>query len=96
MTQLAATKQLNALKLYAINNGGYEKHKTVILLACEYHKTTFGVDLTPKHLLKSKECSEVLQMMDNDFSYCEALNTVLNSNNELSKEKLEIELDKYI
>jgi len=52
MNQLAATKQLNALKLHAINNGGYEKHKTVILLACEFHQKTFGVDLTPKQFKK--------------------------------------------
>ena len=55
MTQLAATKQLNALKLHAINNGGFEKFRTVILLACEYHKTTFGVDLTPKQFLISSK-----------------------------------------
>jgi len=96
MNQLAATKQLNALKLHAINNGGYEKHKTLILIACEYHKKTFGVDLTPKQFLKSKECIAVLQLMDQDLTYSEALKNVLNSNKELSKEKLEKELNKYI
>jgi hypothetical protein len=50
MTQLQATKQLNALKLHAIDNGGFEKHKTIILLACEYHKKTYGIDHTPKQL----------------------------------------------
>jgi hypothetical protein len=54
MTQLAATKQLNALKLHAINNGGFEKNKDLILLACEFHKEKYGVDLTPKQLIISK------------------------------------------
>jgi len=96
MNQLTAIKQLNALKLYAINNGGYEKHKTVILLACEFHKKTFEIDLTPKQWLKSKQCSEVLQLMDKDFSYCKALETVLKSNPTTNKEQLENELNNYI
>lgn len=96
MDQLTATKQLNALKLHAINNGGFEKYKTVILSACEYHKNTFGKDLTPKQWIKSKQCSEVLQLMDKDFTYCEALKTVLKSNPETNKEQLENELNNNI
>jgi|TARA_R110000823_G_scaffold188979_1_gene320921 hypothetical protein len=49
MTQLQSTKNLNSLKLKAIKNGGYAKHRNIILLACEAHKAAFGVDLTPKN-----------------------------------------------
>lgn len=96
MTQLQATKQLNALKLYAIDNGGFEENKTLILMACEYHEKTFGVDLTPKQWKKTKQCIEVLQLMDQDFTYFEALNTVLKNNPTTNKEKLENELNIYI
>ena len=53
MNQLTSTKQINALKLQAINKGGYHTMKDIILLACDYHFKTFGVDLTPKQFLIS-------------------------------------------
>jgi hypothetical protein len=50
MSELESLKQLNSLKELAINDGGYEKHRTMILLACELHKEKFGKDYTPKQL----------------------------------------------
>lgn len=44
---------------------------------------------------KSKACSKVLQLMDSDFSYQNALLTVLKADKRLNKKKLEKELDKY-
>ena len=46
--------------------------------------------------MKSIEASKVLQLMDEDFSYCEALKMVLESNTSINKKNLEIELNKYI
>lgn len=45
---------------------------------------------------KSKQASEVLQLMDKDKSYQEALGIVLKKNPKLDKDKLEAELDKYV
>jgi len=45
---------------------------------------------------KSPECSEVLQLMDKDFTYSEALKQVLNKYKNLKKEDLEKEIDFYI
>ena len=45
---------------------------------------------------KSKECSKVLQLMDKDYSYSEALKKVISEDKRLSKKKLEKELDTYI
>jgi len=44
---------------------------------------------------KSKEASEVLQLMDKDYSYEKALTKVL-ANSKVDKKKLEKELNKYI
>jgi len=52
MNQLESTKQINALKLKAIDKGGYHTMKDIILLACDWHKETFKIDLTPKQLKK--------------------------------------------
>lgn len=46
--------------------------------------------------VKSAECSEVLQLMDQDFSYGVALKKVLESNEAINKENLEKELENYI
>jgi hypothetical protein len=46
--------------------------------------------------LKSNECKQVLQLMDNDFSYQDALAKVLNKNRNIDKKELEIELNNYI
>lgn len=45
---------------------------------------------------KSKACSNVLKLMDNDYSYSKALKTVLDRDKRLSRTKLEKELDKYV
>lgn len=45
---------------------------------------------------KSSQCSEVLGLMDKDFSYCEALKIVLKNNPTTDKIKLENELNIYI
>lgn len=45
---------------------------------------------------KSREASKVLQLMDNDFSYKQALETVLSDNPTIHRESLENELNRYI
>lgn len=47
-------------------------------------------------MAKSKGCKKVLQLMDKDFSYQEALKKVLTDDKRLSKKKLEKELNEYI
>ncbi|MDP3914393.1 MAG: hypothetical protein Q8R96_11740 [Bacteroidota bacterium] len=49
-----------------------------------------------KKVKKSKSVSKVLQLMDKDYSYQKALNSVLKSDKRLSKTKLEKELNLYI
>ena len=50
--RLESTKRINKIKLSAIRSGGYAKHSKKILKACEYHLEAYGIDLTPKQLLK--------------------------------------------
>lgn len=50
MTKLESTKQVNKIKLSAINNGGYDKNKNAVLSECKRHFEQFGDDLTPKCL----------------------------------------------
>lgn len=50
MSKLQSTKAINALKVRAINNGGYKKNRSEIILACAKHRNQYGVDLTPKHI----------------------------------------------
>ena len=45
---------------------------------------------------KSKACSKVLQLMDDDYSYEQALKKVLSENKGLNKKRLETELNNYI
>jgi len=45
---------------------------------------------------KSKQASMVLQLMDQDHSYSEAIKIVLGKNKKTSRVKLEKELNKYI
>ena len=47
-------------------------------------------------MAKSKAASKVLQLMDKDISYEQALKKVLKADKRLSKKKLEKELDAYI
>ena len=47
-------------------------------------------------MAKSKATSKVLKLLDKDYSYSEALKTVLKSDKRLSKKKLEKELNTYI
>ena len=49
-----------------------------------------------KKTKKSKACSKVLQLMDQDYSYSKALRKTLNEDKRLSKVKLEKELENYI
>lgn len=51
---------------------------------------------TTAKLKKSVACSQVLKLMDKDFSYQKALNEVLKSDKRLNKKKLETELNNYI
>jgi hypothetical protein len=53
MTKLESTKAINQIKIIAIKEGGYDKNKVVILLACEMHLEEFGEDLRPKQLLNT-------------------------------------------
>ncbi len=57
----------------------------------ENHQQCISIEI-----LKSSECSEVLQLMDQDFSYSEALQTVLKNNPTTDKVQLENELNNYI
>jgi hypothetical protein len=52
INRLESTKRINKIKLSAIRSGGYAKHSKKILKACEYHLEAYGIDLTPKQLLK--------------------------------------------
>ncbi len=45
---------------------------------------------------KSKAASQVLKLMDKDYSYQEALKVALSLNSKISKKNLEKELDKYV
>ena len=47
-------------------------------------------------ILKTMQCSKVLQLMDQDLSYCEALKNVLLENKEINKKDLETELNIFI
>lgn len=47
-------------------------------------------------MAKSKAAKKVLQLMDSDYSYSEALKKVLKEDKRLSKKNLEKELEKYI
>jgi hypothetical protein len=47
-------------------------------------------------LKKSAAASNVLQLMDKDFDYQEALEVTLSGDKRLSKEKLEKELNHYV
>lgn len=46
--------------------------------------------------MKTKSVSKVLQLMDEDYGYEEALKKVLKEDKRLNKEKLEKRLNKYI
>jgi len=46
--------------------------------------------------MKTTQCKKVLQLMDQDFEYGEALKTVLKSNPTTDKKQLENELNLYI
>jgi hypothetical protein len=63
-----------------IFNGFYDDYLTLIV----------------KCKVKSNEASKVLQLMDNDFTYQEALAKTLKEHESLCKQELEEELNKYI
>ena len=45
---------------------------------------------------KSTACKQVLYLMDEGFTYSEALESALDNNKDVDKINLEIELNKYI
>ena len=47
-------------------------------------------------MAKSKACSNVLKLMDKNYSYQKAVKLVLESDKRLSKKKLENEFNSYI
>lgn len=49
-----------------------------------------------KNTFKSRECKQVLRLMDEDYSYQEALQIVLSENPNRDKQDLEKELEQYI
>lgn len=72
--------------------------KNIVLLGAGYvagrmsKKTGPGIGATGK----SKAVSKVLRLMDNDYSYSEAIKIVLLEDKRLNKKSLERELNKYI
>ena len=52
--------------------------------------------MAKKTVKKSKAASDVLKLMDKDYSYREAVKIVLGLNSKLSKDRLETELNKYV
>ena len=56
----------------------------------------FIKELNEFEIQKSSQCSQVLNLMDKDFSYSDALKFVLKNNPQTHKKSLEIELNKYI
>jgi len=55
--------------------------------------TTFQIENLKE---KSSECSKVLQLMDDDYSYLDALSWVLSQHPKIDKQALETELANYI
>lgn len=53
-------------------------------------------NIKEKNNKKSIYASMVLKLMDDDYSYTDALNKVLSNNKDVNKSELEKELDKYI
>lgn len=72
--------------------------KNIVLLGAGYvagrmsRKTGPSIGATGK----SKAVSKVLRLMDNDYSYSEAIKIVLLEDKRLNKKSLERELNKYI
>lgn len=59
-------------------------------------ETKKGNIMAKKKTKKSKAASKVLQLMDKDYSYQEALTKTLREDKRLNKKKLENELNYYI
>ena len=57
---------------------------------------TKALDSIRPRKTKSKACSKVLQLMDADLSYSQALRNVLEADKRLNKQRLEKELSYYI
>jgi uncharacterized protein YoaH (UPF0181 family) len=72
--------------------------KNIVLLGAGYlagrmsRKTGPGIGAVSK----SKAVSKVLRLMDNDYSYSEAIKIVLLEDKRLNKKSLERELNNYI
>lgn len=78
---------------YNISSQKIMKEKTNGLNGVGRYKTA---KKAAKKLTKSVEASKVLKLMDDDYSYQNALKLVLSNNKTIDKTKLEKELNKYI
>ena len=56
----------------------------------------YGLKIQDIAPVKSEACSGVLRLMDQDFSYMQAVENILSQNPEIDREELEKELDKYV
>lgn len=70
--------------------------ETLINMKANCNITGIEFDATSGRPEKSKAASKVLQLMDKDFSYQQALAKTLREDKRLSKIKLENELNYYI
>ncbi len=87
-------KEFNAIKKEDVKTC-IEERKKAGSLSEKGEELSISI-LNKIQLRKSKEASKVLQLMDEDYSYIEALKKVLNDNKNIDKKKLEEELSDYI
>ena len=66
------------------------------LKCVDYGRGTVGMVIGTKKPRKTKQASQVLQLMDKDYSYSSALKKVLKKNKGLSRTKLEKDLNPFI
>ena len=66
------------------------------LKCVNYGRGTVGMVIGTKKPRKTRQASQVLQLMDEDKSYSQALRKVLSMNKGLSRTKLERDLDPFI
>ncbi|MGK0413218.1 MAG: hypothetical protein ACJA1B_001420 [Polaribacter sp.] len=93
------SKKYNLHKLTLTNKNNLAGAKFYAYLRGE--NVTFAYSDSPImiksiEILKTLQCSKVLQLMDQDFSYCESLKNVLLENKDVNKKDLETELNIFI
>ena len=93
------SKKYNLHKLTLTNKNNLTGAKFYAYLRGE--NVTFAFSDSPImiksiEILKTVQCSKVLQLMDNNFTYCQALKNVLSENKEVKKKDLETELNIFI